>query len=487
MDINVFMRNLRIYIIGLLLSYGGLVTYAQNQEKAKQLFNDEKFIEARTDFEKLLKKNPKNGNLNYWYGACLYETGEIKNSLPYLKFATERRIREAYRYLAKSYAHEYRFQEAKEAWESYFSQMEKAKKSIEDFQAEFKQVNIGRQMMRSIQNITVIDSFVVNKDVFLDAYHLSRESGSLIPYNRFFKKEKDTNPEAMVYLTEMKNKIYYSTLSSDSIIQIYTSNLLGNKWEDGIPLQGLPTNCPINYPYMLSDGATFYYAAKHEESLGGYDIFVTRYDAENDRFLRAENIGMPFNSPANDYMYAFDEFNNLGWFATERFQPEGKVCIYVFIPNEGNHTLDENSFTTDSLCKRAKLSSIKDTWSDENLVRKAKQTLATIIYTKPMKEQKKDFELIIDDLTTYYTLDDFRSKEARQVAINWLQMKKDLLQLSKQLEVQRNAYTRSNKNQRLSIAPALLDIEQRVETLEQQVISLEKEIRNSEIRFLQGK
>lgn len=42
---------------------------------------------------------------------------------------------------------------------------------------------------------------------------------------------------------------------------------------------------------------------------------------------------MPFNSPANDYMYAIDEFNNIGWFASDRYQPDNKVCIYVFVPN----------------------------------------------------------------------------------------------------------------------------------------------------------
>lgn len=31
-------------------------------------------------------------------------------------------------------------------------------------------------------------------------------------------------------------------------------------------------------------------------------------------------------------MYVIDEFNNLGWFASDRYQPEGKVCVYVFIP-----------------------------------------------------------------------------------------------------------------------------------------------------------
>ena len=31
------------------------------------------------------------------------------------------------------------------------------------------------------------------------------------------------------------------------------------------------------------------------------------------------------------------EFNDLGWFASDRYQPEGKVCIYVFIQRGGIH------------------------------------------------------------------------------------------------------------------------------------------------------
>lgn len=481
------MRKMYIYILCLLLSLGGTSVYAQSQEKAKQLFNEGKFEEAKTSFENLLKKNPKNGNLNYWYGVCLYETGETKACISHLEFAAERRVREAYRYLAMSYAQDYRFLESKESWETYFELMQKAKKQTDEFQTEYELATLGRQMIRNVQDVTIIDSFVVNQESFLDAYHLSRESGSLIPYNRFFKVEGESNPESMVYQTEMKNKIYYSTLSPDSIIQLHTSNLLGDEWEKGTLLPGIPSDCPTNYPYMLSDGATFYYASKGNGTLGGYDIFVTRYDAENNRFLRAENIGMPFNSPANDYMYAIDEYNNLGWFATDRFQPQGKVCVYVFIPNEDNIMLNENAIGSDSLRNRAKMASIKDTWSNENIVRRAKQVLATIVYTQPMKEQRREFELIIDDLTTYYTFEDFKSRDARQLAVTWQQGNKDLLLLNEQLEKQRDTYARANKNQRQHIAPSLLDLERRVEAMELQIIRQEKEIRNAEIRFLQGK
>ena len=62
---------------------------AQSQEQAKRLFNAGKYAEAKPAFQKLVKRYPKNGSYNYWYGACLYETGEADKSLPYLELAAE--------------------------------------------------------------------------------------------------------------------------------------------------------------------------------------------------------------------------------------------------------------------------------------------------------------------------------------------------------------------------------------------------------------
>ena len=49
----------------------------------------------------------------------------------------------------------------------------------------------------------------------------------------------------------------------------------------------------------MADGVTIYYASDGE-GLGGYDIFVTRYNTNTDTYLVPENVGMPFNSPYND-------------------------------------------------------------------------------------------------------------------------------------------------------------------------------------------
>ena len=73
-------------------------------------------------------------------------------------------------------------------------------------------------------------------------------------------------------------------------------------WSLGKPLPGcINASGNANYPYVLSDGVTIYYASDGDGSMGGYDIFVTRYNTNTDTYLVPENVGMPFNSPYNDY------------------------------------------------------------------------------------------------------------------------------------------------------------------------------------------
>lgn len=465
-----------LFCILMLLPSAGM---AQSQEQAKKLFNEGQYAEAKPMFEKLLKKNPRNGNLNYWYGACCYETGETDKCLPHLKVAAERKVREAHRYLAMCHADSYRYAEAEESWENYIALMERAKKPTDEYLPAYDLASLGRQMMRSVQDICFIDSFVVDKAGFLTTYRLSPEAGSLTAYNAFFNEQ--AQPDGVVYQTEMKNKLYYSARSNDGQMHLYASDLIGDRWGNGTPLNGLPDKEDTNYPYMLSDGTTFYYAAKGEGSLGGYDIYVTRYDSEEDRFLVPENIGMPFNSPANDYMFVIDEFNGLGWFATDRHQPEDKVCIYVFLHNEGNSMLNEEKMLPEVLQSRARLASIKDTWTDENAVRKGKQQLASCIYSQPEAGKRHDFTFIIDDLTVYHTLNDFRSPKARELFTHRQQELKKLDSLSRKLEEKRTEYARSNEQQRLRLTTPILELEQQVETLETSIDRMDTDIRNAEI------
>lgn len=155
-------------------------------------------------------------------------------------------------------------------------------------EAELEQIKQAARMIKGVENITVIDSFVVDKNDFLKAYKISRESGALY---------HDPTISGTVYQTEMGNKVLYGNKSTDGKMQLYSRIRLLDGWSEPEPLMSLNEQGNVNYPFLMSDGITLYYASDGEGSLGGYDIFVTRYDSENGNYLRPDNIGMPLTLP----------------------------------------------------------------------------------------------------------------------------------------------------------------------------------------------
>ena len=95
----------RIFISILLLFMCAVTSFAQStKEKARALFNDGNYVEAKPIFESLLKKTPKDGSYNYWYAACCFETNDtVADIEKMLKYATTRRVNDAYRYLGHFY------------------------------------------------------------------------------------------------------------------------------------------------------------------------------------------------------------------------------------------------------------------------------------------------------------------------------------------------------------------------------------------------
>ncbi len=337
-------------------------------------------------------------------------------------------------------------------------------------------------MREATQQIVFVDSIVVDKQKFLSQYRLSSESGRLMTYTDFF--HSDEQPYAICYLNELGNKAWFSKSG-----KLYTTDLLGGKeWNTPTLLDGLEGGqfSPANYPYMMADGTTFYFAAGGSESIGGLDIFVTRYDSNTGRFLVPENIGMPFNSEANDYMIAIDEMNNIGYFASDRRQPEGKVCIYTFIPNKTRRTYDADALEEQVLRSLADIHSIADTWGDGKARKEALNRLQALRTAQkvsaPPKQTGEAISFMVDDQTTYHTLADFLVLDNRTRYQKLQQTEKNLRQLAATLDALRQQYA-ANKDK--VIPNDILQAEKEYYSLQRSVRQLEKDIRNTEIKARQ--
>ena len=335
------------------------------------------------------------------------------------------------------------------------------------------------EMREATQQIIFIDSMVVGKDDFLSAIRLNPESGKLTTYDQFFHSEG--HDDAYVFLNEMGNKCYLSDENDNGRMQLYTSDKLGMEWSEPAPVQGISEGITeANYPFMMTDGTTFYFAAKGEESIGGYDIFFTRYDSEDGQFLKPENIGMPFNSEANDYMYVIDEQSNIGYFVTDRRQPKDKVCIYIFIPPTSRRTYPLDNYTDEQLRGFADISRIANTWGNDKERKQALERLKNINSNTTAQQTTADLEIIINDQVTYISLSQFRSPESLPLYNELMSTKKRLDETKKNLEKSRNFFAKANKDDKSVLRTEILDAEDTVMRLTNEVSELEKRIRNAE-------
>ncbi len=378
----------------------------------------------------------------------------------------------------------YKFQEAATQIEKELQTAKRKQLDTEKLDEQLATANMGLNMLSSTEDIVFIDSIVVEKQKALGVYRIGNEAGKIDYLKNLFKGAKLSQEvgNTVAYTPQLLDKIYYSDVK-DSAFYLFVRDRLDDSWSEAKQAQGLED---FGYdqitPFVLNDGSTLYFAAKGEESLGGYDIFMSRYSQDQGEFLKPENIGMPFNSPANDYLYVIDEANNLGWFATDRRQPEGMVCVYVFIPNETRKTYDQDNFE-EMIPNFAKINSIKATWAGENdRVKAATERLKNVFAGNETEQTSNEFLFVVNDAKTYHSVQDFKNAKAKGYATQWVEAKKMYDAQSKQLDTDRDSYAKADTNGKKGMTAKILGEEKELEKLSATISKLEKLIRQEELK-----
>ena len=306
---------------------------AQTRRDGEFLFNEGRYQEAYDVYVKLMNRQPKDYLLKYLAGRCLFEMERYEESLLLLEAAANKDIKKANVYLGEIYFSQYRFEESVEAYSTYIESLEPGQDSLLNiYQPKLIKSNLGASMIDRVEDIAVIDSVKVHKQHFLSAYRLPRDLGKLDLYYEVYGMPTEQPQGA--YYTGRGDKMLFSNKVYGDQLDLNVSYRLVGGWSEATNLTSvLNTPEDENFPFELPDGVTLYFASKGHNSLGGYDIFLSRYNATINEYSEPVNIGMPFNSPANDYLYVFDEMTHIGWFATDRFQHPDTVVVYEFIPN----------------------------------------------------------------------------------------------------------------------------------------------------------
>lgn len=355
--------------------------------------------------------------------------------------------------------------------QSLITKAKRKKQSTEAYQKALDVCAKAERGLRGVDRVVIIDSVVVGKHDFLSAYTLTDEMGTL---------RLSRDGEKVYYYTQLNGiAIGADRVVDDSVatpLQMAKYYVSNEHLTDRQPLEGLGLDdADLNYPYLMPDGQVFYFASRSDEGYGNYDLYVTRYDSDSKQFYQAENMGYPYNSPANDYMLVINENANIGWFASDRYQPADSVCIYSFVPNESRRTIDYESAPLSEVNAFASLHSIAAlpyTQEEQNAKAEGMKRLS-LLRQRAAKAQKHDFVFVLNDEKDCYSLDDFSSPEAKQLCQQWAQKHKNVQQLESQLEQMRVVSPNASQQ--------ILNLERRVTELRQEVHSLEKAIRKAEL------
>ncbi len=453
------------------------IVSGQSLNDAKKMYQEGNYKDAKVIFEEAYAANPNNAEVNYLMGVAYFDEKDIAKARPYLEFASQKRVTNSYIYLGELYSFLYLFEDAEKEFVKYEKANKRNKEALETLETKREYSERLQSMMRRTEDVQIIDSIVVPKSEFLSVYKLSTAAGTLQAVNEFFKEQAPNNN--VLFMNERKDKIYYSHDDPSRGKKLYTMEKLLDNFGNEKPMsETVNQEGEQSYPFVLSDGITLYFASTGHESLGGYDLYVTRYNLNTNTYLNPNHLNMPFNSPFNDYMMVIDDEKGVGWFASDRFQPEDSVCIYTFIPSTRVVLIEDESDDDAYISSRARISSIKDTWNEgkdySDLVQEARREVVE------QSTAKFDFIFVINDNTTYYSLSDFKNGVARGLFSQALDLQQKNNQIKEELDNQREQFANGSDN--ATMRNSILSLENNFNKLSHEVESLMFRARNEEIR-----
>ena len=329
------------------------------------------------------------------------------------------------------------------------------------------------------EKILVFDSTVVKRTSLTKALRLPKHLGRIDTYAHMFGKQA---PDTwMAYSNEFGDRRLFSMADSAGHMKIYTTDKVGQTWTKPRRITDFDTMfSDMTCPYLSDDGNTLYFAAKGEESIGGYDIYRTYYDSEAQHYVTPENMGLPYNSQSDDYYCIVSDIDSLGWLVTNRRQPSGDACIYSFVSAQPRLNYTDDDLDDSQLFSLAEIKHIRDTWKlwkDKRGVEKAKKRLASISNTST-ENQSQTGEFIVNDDTVYSSIEQFPTSETKQGYVRLIQLRKAVQTLSTKLDAMREQYSTLSAGNRAGLSAQILRMENQLMQMQTETARLGKALRN---------
>ena len=137
-------------------------------------------------------------------------------------------------------------------------------------------------------------------------------------------------PVRAMYIPDDATELYYSAADAEGIHNIYRTHLQDTVW--AVPElinETLTSSSDEIFPMLSPDGNSLYFSSKGLYGMGGYDLYVSRWNRETHDWETPVNLGFPYSSPADDFLFMNTPDGKYSLFASNRECARDSVWLYV--------------------------------------------------------------------------------------------------------------------------------------------------------------
>ncbi len=346
-------------------------------EMALDMINNAQYTEALAIFQRLLKEDPDNYNLNFLIGYCYNQNNQKVKALPFLEKAVLSTIPDysdnnykernspvyAYFYLGQSFHWLGRLNDAETNYSKFRSFLvtksgklinQKNFEVLKDVDAKMNQIVIGKKLMS-----TPLDAQFIHIPFINSAnYSVSGAQLSSQKHLMFFNRQKTTGQvpgKSDIFQVKRTNSVWgkveaapgtinspyndiFSCLSNDSKFFLFASDRKGgfniyyalqegNKWTE--PYDNLSINTGYNETFasISKDGTSMYFVSDRPGGFGGKDIYriVKRTDGS---WSDPENLGFTINTALNEDSPWLSDDGKTFYFSSESHNTMGGFDVF---------------------------------------------------------------------------------------------------------------------------------------------------------------
>ena len=303
---------------------------------------------------------------------------------------------------------QYRFEEAIEAYESVDDTLLKAEVSDRILMAEN-----GLSMMDFVYVPTVVARHKFPIEDFFLYYPL--------PDGRWRETPNQLDSTAhsfskATYIPEGAETIYWSAVDKEGIRNIFMSEYQDTVWSVPSLLNEYMTSASDEiYPMLSPDGSQLYFSSAGLHGIGGYDIYVSEKDPASGDWSVPVNMGFPYSSPADDFLFINTEDSRYSVFASNRDCSKDSVWVYVL--DYDDMPVRRAITDPDELKKIARL--IPETSSSDDKASEVKADIPENVDTRRYMEKMSQVRQLrdsIDDLGI--EIEDARTKNDEEAVLD---------------------------------------------------------------------